>query len=102
LDPTYLLDRNPTLSQLYVEITTGETEDAGPLIRDRFGAQWVFTDTTNDHVSFVDNARRSGWFDIVYEDKQCRILHLRQTKGVPLPEADGDDSNGDTGNDNSP
>jgi hypothetical protein len=102
LDPSYLLDRSPGLSQLYVDITTGETEDPGPFIRDRFGAQWVFTDTTNDHVSFMDNARRSGWFDVVYEDKQCRILRMRQTKGEPLPDADADDSGGDTGNDNSP
>jgi hypothetical protein len=102
LDPTYLLDRSPGLSQLYVDITTGETEDPAPVIRDRFGAQWVFTDTTNDHVSFMDNARRSGWFDIAYEDKQCRVLRLRQTKGEPLPEADANDGGGDAGNDNSP
>src|SRR5262249_54078802 len=42
LDPSYLFDRSPQLSQLYVDITTGETEDPGPYIRDHFGAQWVF------------------------------------------------------------
>jgi hypothetical protein len=102
LDPSYLLDRSPELSQLYVDITTGEMEDAAPFIRDRFGSQWVFTDTTSDHISFMDNARRSGWFDIVYEDRQCRILHMRQTKGEPLPDTNGGDGGGDTGNDNPP
>jgi len=43
LDPTYLLDKNADLSRLYARITTGEEEDPGPLIRDRFGATWVFS-----------------------------------------------------------
>jgi hypothetical protein len=63
----------------------------------------VFTDNTNDHVSFIDNAIKSGWFDIVYKDKQCRILHLRAAKGEPpADEGTDDDTGGDTGNDNSP
>ncbi|HEV8587678.1 MAG TPA: hypothetical protein VGQ72_02290, partial [Pyrinomonadaceae bacterium] len=103
LDPTYLLDRDADLSKLYVDITTGETEDPGPFIRDRFRAQWVFTDNTDDHVSFTDNALKSGWFDVAYKDKECRILRLRETKGEPPPEANvDDDSGGDAGNDNSP
>jgi hypothetical protein len=104
LDPTYLLDKNADLSKLYEKITTGDEEDPGPLIRDRFGARWVFTDNTDDHVSFTDNALKSGWFDRVYKDDDCTILHLRDTKGEPPPEVDTDtDSGGDTDdNDNSP
>jgi hypothetical protein len=103
LDPTYLLDRDADLSKLYVDITTGETEDPGPFIRDRFRARWVFTDNTDDHVSFTDNALKSGWFDVAYQDKECRILRLRETKGEPPPEANvDDDSGGDASNDNSP
>ena len=66
LDPTYLYDRDPTLSKLYERITLGEVEDPGPLIRDRFHARYVFTD--NSHQDFVDNAHASGWFETVYED----------------------------------
>ncbi len=55
LDPTYLYDRDPALSKLYDRITLGEEEDPGPLIRDRFGARYVFTD--NLHQDFFDNAR---------------------------------------------
>src|SRR5262249_9518518 len=40
LDPSYLFDRNPDLSRLYDRITTGDQEDPGPLIRERFGARW--------------------------------------------------------------
>ena len=91
LDPTYLYDKNPALSQLYERITLGEEEDPGPLIRDRFGARYVFTD--NSHDDFFDNAKASGWFDIVYEDRDCTILHIRDQKVVPEPDdSDNDDS----------
>jgi len=104
LDPTYLLDKNAQLSKLYDRITTGEEEDPGPLIRDRFGATWVFSDNTKDHIGFFDNAARSGWFDKVYEDDDCSVFHVRDQKGEPLPEdksGDGDKGGGDD-NDNSP
>jgi hypothetical protein len=84
LDPTYLYDKDPALSQLYDRITLGEEEDPGPLIRDRFGARYVFTD--NSHDDFFDNAKASGWFDIVYEDRDCTILHIRDQKVEPQPE----------------
>ena len=103
LDPTYLHDQNSELSDLYVKITTGDDEDPGPKIRDRFGARWIFTDNTDDHVSFIDNALKSGWFDRVHEEADCTILHIRDQKGEPPPEDkknDDDKGNGDT--DNSP
>jgi hypothetical protein len=83
LDPTYLYDKDPALSKLYERITLGEEEDPGPLIRDRFGARYVFTD--NAHDDFLDNAQASGWFDIVYEDHQCTVLHIRDQKTEPEP-----------------
>ena len=103
LDPTYLLDKNAELSKLYDRITTGEEEDPGPLIRDRFGATWVFSDNTKDHDSFYDNALRSGWFDRVYEDSDCSVLHLRDQKSEPPAEdknGDKDKGSGDANNDN--
>lgn len=94
LDPTYLHDKNEALSKLYVRITLGEEEDPGPLIRDRFGARYVFTD--NSHDEFFGNARASGWFDIVYEDKQCTILHIRDQKVEAEPEeSDANDEEND-------
>ena len=84
LDPTYLYDRDKGLSQLYDNITLGKEEDPGPLIRDRFGARYVFSD--NEHDDFFFNARESGWFDIVYEDRDCTILHIRDQKQEPEPE----------------
>jgi hypothetical protein len=103
LDPTYLLDKNAELSKLYDRITTGDEEDPAPLIRDRFGARWIFSDNTKDHDSFYDNALRSGWFDRVYEDGDCSVLHIRDQKGEPPPEEKkkDEDKSGDE-EDNSP
>jgi hypothetical protein len=89
LDPTYLLDRdtqlkrNPSLAQLYKEITLGhdvtvegQKQDYAPLIRDKFGAHYVFSD--NDHNDFYGNAMDSGWFDQIhiytFERKDGRAL----------------------------
>jgi hypothetical protein len=94
LDPTYLYDRDPALSKLYDRITLGQQEDPGPLIRDRFGARYVFTD--NSHDDFFDNAKTSGWFEIVYEDRDCTVLHIRDQKAEPEPEeSQTDESGGD-------
>jgi len=102
LDPTYLLDRNPDLSRTFEKITVGDEEDPGPLIRDRFGSRWIFTDN-KDHVPFLDNALHSGWFDRVYEDADCSVLHIRDQKGEPLDADTGDDKSGDSNDDdNSP
>jgi hypothetical protein len=96
LDPTYLLDRDKALSELYEGITLGKEDDPGPLIRDRFGARYVFTD--NSHDDFFLNARESGWFEIVYEDRDCTIFHIRDQRQEPEPdeadtgEADPDES----------
>lgn len=84
LDPTYLYDRSPALSKLYDRITLGEEENPGPLIRERFGASYVFTD--NSHQDFFDNARHSGWFEIIYEDSECTILQILDQKGTPESE----------------
>jgi hypothetical protein len=86
LDPSYLYDKNPELSDLYENITLGKQEDPGPLIRDRFGATYVFSD--NDHHDFFDHARASGWFEIVYEDEQCTIMRIRDEKLSPLEQKD--------------
>lgn len=91
LDPTYLLDKNPELSKLYEQITLGKEKDPGPIIRDRFHANYVFTDNEDIHNDFYYNALQSGWFDKVYEDEDCTILHLRDQKGEPPPEAKEDE-----------
>lgn len=84
LDPTYLFDKDPVLSQLYDRITLGDESDPGPLIRDRFHSRYVFTDNTHDR--FYNNAIESGWFEIVYEDSDCTVLHILDYKSEPPPD----------------
>ena len=84
LDPNYLYNKNPDLSRLYDRITLGQQENPGPLIRDRFGARYVFSD--NNHHDFFDKARLSGWFDIVYEDTDCTIMYIRDEQIGPVEE----------------
>ena len=99
LDPTYLLDKNQKLSELYARITIGkdlsddEVANLGAIIRDNFCvgegegrrcARYAFTD--HEHEDFYNNALDSGWFDEVYSDDDCSILRLRDEKGPPPPD----------------
>ncbi|HEX8423426.1 MAG TPA: hypothetical protein VF634_08445 [Pyrinomonadaceae bacterium] len=96
LDPTYLYDKDQSLSRLYEDITLGRNKDPGPAIRDRFGARYVFTDNEDVHNDFYDAAMDSGWFDEVYTDNDCTVLYIRDQKGAPPPEPDdADDSDPD-------
>jgi hypothetical protein len=74
LDPTYLHDQDAELWNLYVNITLGRESNAGPLIRRRFGAEFVFTD--NQHGDFLNKAKASGAFEIAYTDKHTTVLRV--------------------------
>ncbi|MBA2380396.1 MAG: hypothetical protein H0V76_12555 [Blastocatellia bacterium] len=89
LDPNYLYSENPDLYKLLVEITSGREDEAGPLIRDRFGANWVFVDA-GENEDMVAKLLETGWGEMVYEDNEGRILRIRETKGDPpdLPDDD--------------
>jgi hypothetical protein len=119
LDPTYLLDKNQKLSELYGKLTVAkdlndeEVANLGPTIRDNFCTgegdarrcvRYVFTD--REHEDFYNDALDSGWFDVAFEDEDCAVLRIREQKGEPVPDnvAPGDeDDNGpdDEGPDNS-
>jgi hypothetical protein len=88
LDPTYLLDRdgqlkrNPKLAELYKKITLGNEKDPAPIIRERFGARYVFSDNEDIHESFFGNAIDSGWFD------QIHIYTFERKDGRSLTDGD--------------
>ncbi|HXG66095.1 MAG TPA: hypothetical protein VNO70_13420 [Blastocatellia bacterium] len=75
LDPTYLYDRDKELWKLYESVTLGKESNPAPIIRDRFGAQYVFTD--NDHTAFLNIAQSSGDFETVYTDRYTTVLRIR-------------------------
>ncbi len=82
LDPNYLYSENPDLYKLLLEITSGQTAEAGPLIRERFGARYVFVDA-KENEQMIAKLLDSGWGDIVYEDDEARIVKIRESKGDP-------------------
>ena len=95
LDPTYLYDRDKDSWKLYASITLGEEENPAPLIRERFGAGYVFTD--NGHKEFLSIADESGDFEVVYKDSYTTVLRLR-SPDEPRPKQQGEDQqeDGDT------
>jgi len=87
LDPNYLYSENPDLYKLLTDITAGKIDDAGPQIRDRFGAKYVFTDA-KENEDMVAKLLDSGWAEIIYEDDEARILKIRDQKGDPPKDAE--------------
>ncbi|MEJ7618851.1 MAG: hypothetical protein WKF30_18180 [Pyrinomonadaceae bacterium] len=86
LDPTYLLEANPQLSKLYESITLGREENPAELIRDRFGARYVFTDNEEVHEELQNKLIESGWFEIAYHDDACTVLQMLDEHRAPEAE----------------
>lgn len=82
LDPNYLYSENPDLYKLLLDITSGKTDDAAPLIREKFGAEYVFADA-KENVDMFAKLLESGWVEMAYEDDEARILKIRDAKGTP-------------------
>jgi hypothetical protein len=82
LDPNYLYAQNPELYKLVKDITEGRADDPAPLIRDKFGSRYIFTDA-KENEDFVAKALESGWVETVYEDDEALFLKIRSEKGQP-------------------
>ncbi len=87
LDPNYLFSENEELSKLIKEITSGRMDDPAPIIREKFGSRWIFSDA-RENEDFIAKILESGWADNVYEDGEAYILKIRDKKGEPPKEAD--------------
>jgi hypothetical protein len=96
LDPTYLYDRDHDLWKVYASVTLGQEDDPAPIIRDRFGAEYVFTD--NEHSDFLDVAESTGDFETVYSDRYTKVLRVRRPD-EPRPETNPADNNEDQDDD---
>jgi hypothetical protein len=82
LDPNYLYSKNPELYKLLMEITEAKMNDAAPVIREKFGAGYIFADA-KENDDMIAKALESGWTEIAYEDDEARILKIRDQKGQP-------------------
>ena len=86
LDPNYLYSQNPDLYKLLLDITAGKTTDAGPVIREKFGANYIFADA-KENDDMIAKALESGWVEPVYEDDEARIYKIREVKGEPAADS---------------
>lgn len=91
LDPNYLYSENPELSKLIGDITAGKRDDAADLIRNKFGANYVFSDA-KENEDMIAKLLESGWAEMVYEDDEARILKIREQKGEPPADAQETDA----------
>jgi hypothetical protein len=89
LDPTYMYDRDPELWKVYADITLGNEDNPAPLIRDRFGSEFVVT--PNADTDFMQVCNDSGDFEKVYEDKFATVLRVKRPD-EPRPKKDEDES----------
>ena len=87
LDPNYLYSENKELSKLVKEITSGKIEDPAPIIREKFGSKWVFSDA-KENEDFIAIMLESGWAENAYEDGEAYILKIRDEKGDPPEESE--------------
>ena len=82
LDPNYLYTQNPELYKSLKDITEGKVDDPGPVIREKFGAKYIFADAA-ENTDMIAKALDSGWVETIYEDNEARLFHIRDVKGVP-------------------
>lgn len=97
LDPHYLYTKNPELSKQIGEITGGKVDDPAPIIRDKYGAKYIFSDA-KENQDFIAKLLESGWGEMIYDDDEAIILKIRDEKGAP-PDDSLDDANDDTPDD---
>lgn len=86
LDPNYLYSENPELYTLLKDLTEGKTDDPASVIRERFGAKYIFADA-KENTDMIAKALESGWVEIIYEDDEARLFKIRDVKGEPPDEA---------------
>ncbi len=75
LDPRYLYDSRPDLWKVYDSITQGQEKHPGPIIRERFHAEYVIA--RSDSTDFLNAANASNDFETVYSDTYASILRVR-------------------------
>jgi hypothetical protein len=89
LDPNYLYSENPELYKLLKDLTEGKIDDPAPVIKEKFGANYIFADA-KENTDMIAKALESGWVDTIYEDDEARLFRIRSEKGEPPDDAKDD------------
>ena len=91
LDPNYLYSKNPDLSKLIPDITSGKISEAAPIIKEKFGSRYIFSDA-KENEDMVAKCLDSGWCEMAYQDDEAIFLKIRDAKGAPPKEAQDADA----------
>lgn len=76
LDPTYMELYDQDLFNEWRAVTRGEIEQPGAIIRDRFGAAYVFSDL--DHDAFLEQAEEDPLLEELYRDDYAAIFAVQR------------------------
>ncbi|GAB4283242.1 MAG: hypothetical protein Kow0080_37240 [Candidatus Promineifilaceae bacterium] len=71
LDPTFMELYDKELFDLWVDITRGKVDNPGPIIRDTFGSQYIFSDLNHD--SFMEKAEADPTIKELYRTDDAVI-----------------------------
>ncbi|VAW30954.1 hypothetical protein MNBD_CHLOROFLEXI01-1203, partial [hydrothermal vent metagenome] len=74
LDPTFMELQDEAFFELWVDITQGRVDDPGAIIRDEFGADYVFSDLK--HGNFIEDAEADPLLQEVYRDDDAVIYSV--------------------------
>ena len=72
LDPTYMEIHNAELFDKWVNLTRGNVDQMGEVIRDEYGAEFIFTDTNHD--DFINSATDDPLLNEIYRDDEAVIF----------------------------
>ena len=76
LDPTFMQQYDEMLYNEWVAITNGNRDAPGETIRDRFGAEYVFSDL--NHERFLARAADDPLLQEIYRDEYAVIFAVRR------------------------
>jgi hypothetical protein len=75
LDPTFMQLYDEALYNEWVDITRGDVDEPGAIIRDRFGAAYVFSDL--NHEAFLDRAAEDPALEEIYRDEYAAVFRVK-------------------------
>jgi predicted nucleic acid-binding Zn-ribbon protein len=67
-------------------LTSGKIEDPAPVIREKFGSRYIFSDA-KENEDMIAKCFDSGWCEMAYEDDEAIFLKIRDAKGEPPNDA---------------
>ncbi|MFA5936218.1 MAG: hypothetical protein WC787_05205 [Patescibacteria group bacterium] len=80
LDPTFLYNANPELSNAYRDVTWGKTtttkEDVWDLVHDRLNAKFIFIDP-RDHKKLLDVVKSDDRYELLRETEDAVTFFVR-------------------------